>query len=432
MLIRYSHNGGLTYIEQLPKNVGNYPVQLIAKIQTADATPKDVEYNEKVSFIIKSKEVELTLKDYSSSNPITKEYDKLKSISSPETKIVPYISLSGICDEDKNNIKIDVSKIRAEFSGSVVNDISSLYNLNINEIYLIDIITNQQASNYTIASGTSKVFERVGKINPLELEIKGVVVYDKVNDGSTDVSANIDNLVLAGKLEHDSTEIIKENLKFYHDEIDENYKGTIDVHINFDDAISGADSVNYTFVYDPITINIHPYELEVYVNGVGTFKIVDYDKKCLIPLDCKLIAKAHTKGSSEYNKILNLTENRILKSENLQSGYEVVIQVNGINQVIPEGLYICLPNVNKVTKVFQKIDNETTESVDYVVKDGFIVVKAQKGKAVFGVVVKTTYLPLWLIILIVGASIAAVGLIVVIFIVVRRKSKRKYQRFDRI
>ena len=430
VIIQYSYNGGVSYINTKPINVGSYPVKLIAKITAEDSQPINIEYNEKVEVRINPKEITLTLKDYNQSNPVTKVYDGLKTISST-SKIVSNIQLNGLCDEDKGKVLIDANRVNAEFSGTIVNETSALYNLKVKDIYLIDKV-NQPITNYVIFTGTERLFENVGKVLPRQLKISGIVAYNKVNDGSTTVQVNTDNLILSGKLQYDGTEIIKENLIFYHEEVDKNFKGSIEVKMDHEGALFGADSVNYTITYDPIIINIHLYELEVHVNGVGTFKIVDYDKKCLIPLDCKLLANSYAKGSNEYNKILSLTEDRILKSENLHAGYEIIVQIGGINQAIPEGLYICLPKVNKVTKVFQKINNQTTESVDYVVRDGYIVVKAQQGRAVFGVVIKTTYLPLWLIILIVAASLVGVGLIVLAFILIRRRSKRKYQRFDKI
>ncbi len=425
VIIEYSHDGGSTYTDRKPKNAGNYPVRLTAEIKTEDSQPVNIVYNEKVWYRIKPVSLVLTLKDYTQANPIVKEYNGLTSLTLPAT-LVEHIKLDGLYEVDKNSVKLDASKIRADFSGSTVNSESSLYNLILTNIQLV-----QTGENYVIDSDT-KTFEKVGKINPLPLKIVGFVAYDKVNDGSTEVAVNIDNLKLDGKLEFDSTEIIKENLKFYHEKVDPKFKGPKEVIIDYSEAINGVDSINYTFEYDPIVINIHPYELDVYVNGVGTFKIVDVDKKCLIPLDCKLIARAYTKGSSNYNSILGLVETQILKSENLHIGYEVVVQINGINQLVPEGLYIYMPTTNKVTKVFQNAGNDKTENVEYVVQDGFIVVKAHKGKAIFGVVVKTTYLPLWLIILIVASSLAVVGLIVLLFIIIRRRSKRKYQRFDKI
>ena len=425
VVIEYSYDGGITYFDRKPKNAGNYPVRLTAEIKTEDSQPQKIVYNEKVSYYIKPVQLLLTLKDYNQANPIVKEYNGLTSLTSPAA-LIEHIQLDGVYDVDKNSVKLDASQIRADFSGSIVNDAATLYNLIVSNIKLI-----QSDRNYIISSDT-KMFEKVGKINPLPLKIVGYVVYNKVNDGSTEVSVNIDNLKLDGKLEFDSTEIIKENLKFYHEKVDPKFKGPKEVMIDYSEAINGVDSINYTFYYDPIFINIHPYELECSLNGVGTFKIVDVDKKCLIPLDCKLIARAYSKGNSEYNNILGLIETEILKSENLHMGYEVVVQIKGINQNIPEGLYIYLPNVNKITKVFQKTGNEKSESVDYVVEGGFIVVKAHEGRAIFGLVVKTTYLPLWLIVLIVAASLSAIGLIVLIFIIIRRRSKRKYQRFDKI
>ena len=91
-----------------------------------------------------------------------------------------------------------------------------------------------------------------------------------------------------------------------------------------------------------------------------------------------------------------------------------------------------MPAVEKITKVFQKIDNSKTQRIDYFVKDSFLIVKSQEGRTVFGVVVKTTYLPLWLIILIVVGGLGGIGLIVLAVVIIRKRTQRKYQRYDKI
>ena len=108
------------------------------------------------------------------------------------------------------------------------------------------------------------------------------------------------------------------------------------------------------------------------------------------------------------------------------------MQVGAVNQLLPEGVYIYIPKVNKVTNVIQIPTGGETASLDYASQDDYIVIKMQQGEALVALVVHKTYLPLWLIITIIGASVAFVSVMVSIFVAVRRKTKQKYSRYDKI
>ena len=116
----------------------------------------------------------------------------------------------------------------------------------------------------------------------------------------------------------------------------------------------------------------------------------------------------------------------------MKACYEVVLQVGSMNLTIPEGLYVYIPKINKVTQVVQVFKEGETQSLEPKGQDIYIVVKVTEGDAKFAVITNTTYLPLWAIILIVVASAVFIGVMVLIFIIVRRRTKNKYKAYDRI
>ena len=179
-------------------------------------------------------------------------------------------------------------------------------------------------------------------------------------------------------------------------------------------------------------INIHPYEITYNLRDYGAFKIVDVDKKCLIPIESKIIATVYDKGSDEYREMYSAIEGQISQSEKLKNCYQIIMQVGAVNQLIPDGVYVYIPKVNKTTKVIQIPTGGEPSSLEYLPENEYIVIKMQQGEALIAIVVRTTYLPLWLIIVIIAASIGGVGVIVAIFVAIRRKTKQKYSRYDKI
>ena len=438
-VVTYSSDGGVTFVEEMPINKGIYQVQIVAKI-TSGTDVTDVIFEEKVTYEIMPAPLTISLKTYSSDNPISKTYDNTTNMStSTKNSLANDILLEGLFAKDSGTIYVDKDRMSAKFTGIVVNDMSSLYDIDVRDIYLLDA-SHKEVENYIITSGTNLTFTDIGKINPAQLQIKGFKlkknendqVLGKVYDGTNIVTEVIDisNLYYEGKIESDSSIIDKSKLEFYL----ENYTvgNKREVFIKWDKALSGADSFNYTVTYDKIYVDVYPYELSCEVEGYGVVKVVDIDKKCAIPIGAKLIVNAYEKGSAEYREIFSALETSIVDGEKLRVCYSVVLQTKGVNILIPEGLYICIPKINKVSKVMQVPDDGTSQNLDMYTQDNYIIVRAQEGRAKLGVIANTVYLPLWAIILIVMGSLLLVGGMVLAFILIRRKTRGKYSRYDKI
>lgn len=426
-IIKYSYNGGVDYYDTKPIDVGEYPVKIIAKIGSSDSQITDVLFEEGVIFKIIPALVTIDFQTYNSTNPITKIYDGTNSLSAQI--IAKDLKFNGIYARDNNNVFVDSSTLRAEFSDSLVNPMSKLYDINVFEINLLDGAGNA-IQNYKLSSGQNVVFSKIGKINPRDLKITGFVVSNKVYDGTNQLQVDISNINYMGKLSTDSTKIIDEQLVFYLEDYTVGYDRK--VSIDWSTALVGADSINYSITYDDVYINIHPYEITYNLRDYGTFKIVDVDKKCLIPIESKIIATVYDKGSDEYREMYSAIEGQISQSEKLKNCYQIIMQVGAVNQLIPDGVYVYIPKVNKTTKVIQIPTGGEPSSLEYLPENEYIVIKMQQGEALIAIVVRTTYLPLWLIIVIIAASIGGVGVIVAIFVAIRRKTKQKYSRYDKI
>ena len=422
--IKYSYDGGLTFSDIKPIDFGEYPVRIIAIISAEGVESINVEFEEKVTFRITPKTLTLSL-NYNSLNPLTKTYDGLRTI--PASNLLDKMQLGGIYERDINKIRIDVNKLTVKFSGIDVNSLTQLYDVTLENVYLLDQYNNESL-NYKL---TVKPFEKIGKVNPRPLKIVGIPEIKKVNDGSTEIEIDLSKISYTGQLSNVSTpEIIIDNLKFYHDEVDADFSGIIQGKIDWSEAL--ISSYNYTVEYDDFDVKIYPYQLEYHVNEYGTFKIIDLDKKCLIPMGSKMLAGVYSKGSNIYRSLYSVIEPEMSRGEKLHYCYEVVLQVNSVNQVVPEGLYISLPKVNKTSKIIQLPNSNNPYSLDFTTQNNETLIKVEGGKALFSLLVKTTYLPLWIILLIIVLSLVVVGLVIGVIIIIRRKTKNKYKKYDTI
>jgi len=425
VIVKYDIGAG--FLDAKPINIGEYPVKIIAKITSANSQTIDVEFEQTVVYKILPAQLTLGLKNYNSTNPVTKIYDGTENLSS--IILINDFAIEGLFDIDKNGVFVDSSRLSAKFSGTLVNDDATLYDINVFDIFLLDA-SNNTIENYVLSSGQNLVFTRIGKILQKPLHITGFKVSNKVYDGTNTVNVNIEEIMFDGKLETDSTEILRENLDFYLEDFTVGYARK--VSLDWSNALVGADSTNYSITYDEKFIDIHPYELQYSIEGYGTFKIVDVDKLCLIPIDAELFASVYAKGSPKYRELYSQVEREISQDEKLKIGYGIVLRVGVVNQLLPEGVYVYLPKAKKTTQVIQKVDDNKFENLDFTSQKNFTVVKVKTGQAEFAMVVSTTYLPLWLIILIIFLALAIIGLITFVFIAVRRRSKNKYSSYDKI
>lgn len=408
---------------ELPKNAGTY----IVTISVIDADNQELPFEDPVSYVIQPAGLYLQLDN--SKLPIEKTYNGTSNVDNIND-LLSNISINGVLGSDSIAF---ASGITAFYEGSQASD--NLYDIYLYNVVLVDNATNAIPNNYILtnliglASTDPIVFEDVGKINPRSIQIRGFTVNNKVYDGSADVQVNIDNIRFDNIVATDSANIIVENLRFYCEDytIGKQRK----VIIDYSQALFGADSTNYVVSYEDIYIDIHPYEIEVNVEGYGNFKLVDYDRLCLIPINSRLIVNCYDSDSYTYRQLYGQVETQMQAGENFNICYDFSIRVGVLNNDIPEGLYIFIPNINKLSKVVQ-VSDEEVGLMDYNIQDDYIMVRLDNVDARICLIAQTSYLPLWVIILIVAICAVVVVGVVIIFIIIRRRTKRKYSVNDRI
>jgi len=425
ILVEYSYDGGVNYSNIQPINVGDYIVKIIAKISTSI----NVEFDDRVIFRITPATLTLTLKTYKETNPITKTYDGTNALSAKT--LIKDMKLEGVYARDVGQLFIDETRLKATLSGSGVNPTGLLYDVYAINIYLVDA-SKKAVTNYKLLNGENVQFSRIGKITPKELTIIGFKVSDKVYDGTTDVKVDISEIDYVGKLESDSTQILTKNLKFSHEEVGVQGKRKCLVTVDWSNAVVGADSVNYAVTCEEKYIDIYPYEISYTVPGYGTFKVVDVDRLRLIPIGSQMYARVFERGSNQYRDMYSRIEGEIAKGEKLKICYEIVLRVGVVDQLVPQGLYVYLPKVNKTTKVLQATSADEIQELDYISQEKHTAIKIETGEGMFSVLVNTTYIPLWAIVLIVAAALLLLLIIVIIVILIRRKVKKKYSAYDKI
>lgn len=330
---------------------------------------------------------------------------------------------------DENSIKINSSEIRGNYSSSQANTSSRLYDVTVYNIYLIDT-NNNLPQNYELQLGDAGiVFEKIGKITPKKLYISGFSAKDKVYDGTDYIAVDTQYIQYSGKLEIDSTKIITDNLKFYLGEYSVGYQR--EILLDYSNALTGADSTNYTVSYNKTYIDIYPYEKQCKIEGFGTFKIVDKDKLCIIPMEADFFGTAYLNGNIEYRNVYPLVETYMTRAEKFNVYYEFKMKVGVVTSALPSGVYLYIPNSAKLSKVLQ-VDGDNLEKLSFEKTDDFDIVKIGEGKSKIAIIAKTTYVPLWVIILIVTISLGFILLCVLTFVIIRKKKTQKYSVNDKI
>jgi len=130
--------------------------------------------------------------------------------------------------------------------------------------------------------------------------------------------------------------------------------------------------------------------------------------------------------------VYSTIESKIARENKLKCVYEIILQKGAVNLQLPNNVYVYIPKVDRVDKVYQVQQDKEFYDTQVSSQQSYTVIKVNQGSALLGVVVQTTYMPLWAIILIVALSAVVIGIAVTIFIIVRRKTKEKYSRYDKI
>lgn len=412
-----------------PINVGTYWVNITASI-SANNTSLNISLesqNITIIYIIEPAQITLGIKSV-----LEKVYDgntavdKNQLITQLEFKVLKLGYNEGLFGDDV--LTLDIDKLQAIYADYKVTE--KTIAIHMTGISLVGVGATLE-QNYQLSVEDNLTIDNAGKINHRELIIRGYTALNKVYDGENTVNVNTTGIIYQNKIAEDSAELNIEALKFYLEDYSVGFAR--EVKVDTSEALIGADRANYKIKYQQVYIDIHPQELTQTVAGHGVFKIVDTEKKCLIPIGAKIMVKVYENGSEDFQHMYSKVQVEMGKNEKLKYCYKVALVLNNVEDMMDSGLTIYLPEASKATQVHQlSSDNENVQSVDFVSTSEYIAIKAVDGRCIFGIVVDTTFLPLWAIILIVAGSLLVVGTFVAIFIIIRAKAKRKYGTYDRI
>lgn len=421
--IKITYNDAYSY----PKNAGTYYVAI--SVEEGDGIW--IDFEEVVTFVIVPVKLRLETK-YNYDNPLIKVYDGTNSVNIEN--LINGLTLSGVYTQYGDSISVDTSQGFVAYYQKAVASKTERYNITIYNMYILDNITKQSPLNYVLENQeTTFVLNRAGQITARSLIITGFKVSNKVYDGTGEVTVDLTNITYNGVISTDSANIITSNLKFYC--TDFSIGANREVKLDFSKALIGADSTNYNVSYNPIYIDIHPYELTMNINGYGEFKLVDYDKKCLIPFNTTLKVNVYDTDTMKYRELYPKIEQYMSAKEKFIVSYEVKLQ-SGITTIdLPSGLYLYMPEMKKLSKIVLA-NNDDVELAKYTIDTeenaGMIKIKIGEQSANICLLSQTTYLPLWQILLIVLISGIIIAILILLFIALRNKSKKKYSAHDKI
>ncbi len=430
ILIKYYY--GDSEDPSTPINTGTYRVHIWVKLGN-NTNQEPVKCDKEVSLIINPKMLTIET-SHNRTNPVVKPYDKTNSV---DKSFISSLSLVGICASDDVRLNSNIltlvyesSDANADIDGKLYNTTAPIYTIHASKISLI----GKTKDNYKLTDAATEyyatAFTNIGVIKAKSLKVQGIKAFDKTFDDTKEVRVDVAGIIYIGRLEGDVASILTENLKF--ELADKSVGVGREVAVDYSQAITGADSRNYSVSFEKIYIDIYPRELEYNIAGYGTIKVVDRDGLCKIPFGAELRANIYEKGSEEYSNAYVRVENEIQKDEKFKQCLNVYIVIDGVQQAISSGLYVYLPKVDKLEQIIQFVNTNKITTLESNTQEDYTIIKVEQGQAKFAVLVSRTYIPLWLIILIASSSVLVIGVFAGIIIVIRQKSKNKYNKYNKI
>ena len=322
-------------------------------------------------------------------------------------------------------------------------DANELSNYNVTIAGLALSESSSFCKNYNLITDTVVIRDRI-KILPRTLKVKGIEVYDKVFDGTTNAVINFESdLTLENFVKGETLTINKELLKatFDSEEIGKDKVVFVDAGLALETSDENTNINNYKVKLIEVQNKvIYPYSLTVKLdedleatiyNNAG---LTDYTKVDLIPLNAKLNVDYIRPDSSAYANIYSKVSKYMSRTNAFKIGYKFFLEVNGVRQDLDCNLHVAVPKIKSLTKVIY-LSGDKAGYADYEKQEDYILIDLSKAEGNVGAVLltqKRALLELWQIILIVVASVLLVAAIVVVFIVIRKKKSKGYSKHDKI
>lgn len=364
----------------------------------------------------------------------TVSYDKLMNIVLDDS----YTGFDLTLNHD--NVQLVISQTTNDGEQNAINaNENLLYNLQINGLELNNGSTRNSFAIKT--SSTSVLLKNVYKINKKELEIdltRAIInnkVYDATNIATFAEESKFGLIGVVGadtvKLDLDKLELLFEN---------STVGGGKKVTVNASKALVD-DFGNYTVKTATATNKtIYPASISVDVQGYGKVSVynnrglVDSSKVGLIPIGAELVVELIKPDTGEYAEIYPYIEKEISRTNVFAIGYKIYFEVDGEKQQLNSDLFLGLPYVEDLTKVYS-LNGEDVTSIRYTNENGEVLVDLISTEGKFDALILTQYKPLlklWQILLISIGGVVLVGGAVTTFVVLRIRRKRKMEERDTI
>ena len=442
---------GKDKVQILPTNAGRYFVEISFKKTDDYAWLNEVEFSFELFLVIEPKEIEISYSE-DLKVQVEKTYNSSSEINSSSVLncltiidnagwSVNYLSQQGGWFTFVGGFTAQTIKSTPEGDISVIDaDETLYYNVKLSNVYLDEFNTfnkNYKLTNHEI------VIKELVKILKKEVIIQsGLVVYDKVHDGTTAVRhEGLQNIVFSGRVNNDEL-WLDESSKFAFDSADESKK-IKDRNVLLTEVVLGGHSAkNYYIKPNTVVANktIYPYEIRKEIEGYGVISVfnkrglTNVNLVGLLPLNAELDVQLILDGSSEYSQMVRNIAKFLTRGNEFVVGYQLNVIVDQTVMPVNNYLYVSFPTVDRLTNVAY-VTGQQSNSLNYDVSNGYVVVDLSQFNEEVDTLFITksrTYLKWWQILLIVLSSCAIIVSAIVIFIVIRRRKRDKYSIHDTI
>lgn len=420
----------------------------------------NLSYGKDVFLTIVPKEIELKVntETFSRKQVYEKVYEgKNKYVFANATDLLNYVYITDgnrtyPYTEANDNLRLNLAKIEAKIS--YTNNDTQVYtgiatiNGKLHNIHLTGLeISN---TNFKLKAD-NLLFENAIKINPKEITLDGVKVYDKVFDGTDKAEYQLDaQIQWLGVLDGDAVDEPNGedlSLKFAKDANGQVKIGyNINIVIDASRVLKGEDADNYTIKVNGTTANIYPYSVSTNIEGFGKIEVrndkglidtingTKHELANLIPIGAELKIEVVRVDTPEYVAMYPNISRYLNRNHNFVVGYKISFETNNITTGLNNNLTLVLPTVARLTNALMLTNNGSVQ-LDYTAEeDSLIIDLSQTNYAPysFALVQQRVLLKPWQLILIISLAVLLLAVVIIVFIIVRKRKKERYSLNEKI
>lgn len=433
-------------IDVFPVNVGRYEVKITFNDSGENAWLTGLELSYKIILEITQREITIT----SGLNGAFSDKTYNASSSFDKNLLLDYIIIT-----DSQGSEFSIALPTSEFVLTVANmnakityfnsgieteisraDESRWYNVTL---YNVALSSNEYNNNFKFSKNIF-TFENCIRIMKKELTLTGLIISDKVYDGTNEVKINSSSsdIRLSGIVGNDEVALIVErlNLRYLDAEIGENKT----IVSSTDDVLVGRDMSNYKISQITFNSTIYPYSISTNIDGYGKITLsnqrglTDLNKVELIPLNSTLIVTPIYPDTVEYSSLYPYIRQFVSRNNLFAIGYEISIMVNGIRTNVSNELFLTVPYIGRMTNVLWQTGERSGE-LSYTTQSNGVTIDLKQINLNVNRIILTQQrmlLKWWQILLIILLIIILVTIIVILFIVYRKKKREEYLENEKI